>query len=124
MIRSEKEGDVLFSPVESILASIWCEVLGRENLGGNENFFDVGGHSLLAMQVTSDLVGYSQLIHNERFACEYQPNVTSQGTNCTIFPFLAGGILETTIHSHEETHVRIGAYSACYCRRDRAKANG
>jgi amino acid adenylation domain-containing protein len=37
-------------PVEEALAAIWSEVLGRSAIGGRENFFDIGGHSLLAAQ--------------------------------------------------------------------------
>ncbi len=37
--------------LESILADLWGEYLGLSRLGIHENFFQVGGHSLLAMQV-------------------------------------------------------------------------
>ena len=38
------------SVVEARLEEIWRELLGREHIGRDENFFDMGGHSLLAMQ--------------------------------------------------------------------------
>jgi len=41
------------TPVEKTLAAIWCEVLGREQIGINDNFFKLGGHSLLLIQVMS-----------------------------------------------------------------------
>src|SRR6185295_12251196 len=41
------------SAVEEIVQGIWEEVLGREEIGVEENFFEVGGHSLLATQVMS-----------------------------------------------------------------------
>ena len=41
------------TPIESRLAGIWQEVLGIEAVGIHDNFFDVGGHSLKAMQLTS-----------------------------------------------------------------------
>lgn len=36
--------------LEETIASIWCEVLGRERIGVGDNFFDLGGHSLLLMR--------------------------------------------------------------------------
>jgi len=38
---------------QKALAQIWAEVLGREKVGINDNFFDLGGHSLMATQVVS-----------------------------------------------------------------------
>ncbi|MGL6339576.1 MAG: phosphopantetheine-binding protein, partial [Waterburya sp.] len=40
---------------EKIIAEIWQEILQRENIGVNDNFFDVGGHSLLLAQVQEKL---------------------------------------------------------------------
>ena len=39
------------TPTEELLAEIWAQVLGRERIGIFDNFFDAGGHSLLAPQV-------------------------------------------------------------------------
>ncbi|HTQ80225.1 MAG TPA: condensation domain-containing protein, partial [Thermoanaerobaculia bacterium] len=36
---------------EEALAAIWCEVLGREQIGAEDDFFAVGGHSLAALQI-------------------------------------------------------------------------
>lgn len=38
--------------VEQLLAGIWADVLHRHPIGIRDNFFDIGGHSLTAMQVT------------------------------------------------------------------------
>jgi len=38
------------SAVEKELAAIWCELLGLEQVGIDQDFFDLGGHSLLIMQ--------------------------------------------------------------------------
>ncbi len=37
--------------LEKIIAGIWRDVLGVERVGTNDNFFDLGGHSLLMVQV-------------------------------------------------------------------------
>ncbi len=39
---------------EKLLAEIWCKVLNREQVGIYDNFFDLGGHSLLMIQVVSE----------------------------------------------------------------------
>jgi acyl carrier protein len=36
---------------ERVLASIWQEVLGLDRVSAHDNFFDLGGHSLLCIQV-------------------------------------------------------------------------
>ena len=41
------------SPVEQVLAGIWEEVLGLQRVGVEDDFFALGGHSLIAAQVTS-----------------------------------------------------------------------
>jgi amino acid adenylation domain-containing protein len=39
------------TPVEAWLAEVWSEVLGVERIGAQDSFFDLGGHSLRAVQV-------------------------------------------------------------------------
>ncbi|MBG9390066.1 MupA/Atu3671 family FMN-dependent luciferase-like monooxygenase [Caenimonas aquaedulcis] len=39
------------SAMEKTIASIWAEVLGLPSVGTGDNFFDLGGHSLLVVQV-------------------------------------------------------------------------
>jgi amino acid adenylation domain-containing protein len=41
--------------VEQALAQIWSQVLGVEEIGIHDNFFDLGGHSLRATQLVSRL---------------------------------------------------------------------
>ncbi|WP_445301309.1 amino acid adenylation domain-containing protein [Microcoleus sp. Pol11C2] len=41
------------TPTEKELAQIWMAVLELEKVGINESFFDIGGHSLMAMQLVS-----------------------------------------------------------------------
>ena len=41
------------TPTEELLGGMWAEVLGRERVGVEESFFDLGGHSLLGTRVVS-----------------------------------------------------------------------
>jgi hypothetical protein len=41
------------TPTEETIAAIWREVLDIEDVGVHDNFFALGGHSLLGMQVVS-----------------------------------------------------------------------
>ncbi|MFI5906734.1 amino acid adenylation domain-containing protein [Dactylosporangium sp. NPDC051541] len=40
---------------EELVAEVWCEVLGRDRVGVHDDFFSIGGHSLLAMKVVGRL---------------------------------------------------------------------
>jgi hypothetical protein len=43
------------SDTESALLAIWSRILNRSGLGTQDNFFDIGGHSLLAMQLFNQI---------------------------------------------------------------------
>ncbi|MCM3538297.1 non-ribosomal peptide synthetase [Priestia endophytica] len=43
------------TPSEELIASVWAQVLGVENIGIQDSFFEQGGHSLLATQIVSRL---------------------------------------------------------------------
>lgn len=38
---------------ERVIAQVWCEVLDAQRVGRHDNFFEIGGHSLLLMKVHS-----------------------------------------------------------------------
>jgi amino acid adenylation domain-containing protein len=40
-------------PIETVLAGIWAGVLGREQVGAHDNFFRLGGDSILSIQVVA-----------------------------------------------------------------------
>jgi amino acid adenylation domain-containing protein len=50
------------SEAEIEIAAIWCELLGVSRVGVDDNFFDLGGHSLLLVQLLSRL--------RARFQCQ------------------------------------------------------
>ncbi len=47
--------------MEEKLVGIWAEVLGVDQIGIYDNFFDLGGHSLAATQVISRVISTFQL---------------------------------------------------------------
>jgi hypothetical protein len=53
-----EEGEIYEPPrsaTETTIASVWREVLGVEKVGLTDNFFDLGGHSLLVVRVQQRL---------------------------------------------------------------------
>jgi amino acid adenylation domain-containing protein len=49
------------TPIEEIVAGIWCEVLRLPSIGRNGNFFNLGGHSLLVTQVLARVRDYLKI---------------------------------------------------------------
>ncbi|GAB1343141.1 hypothetical protein MASR1M101_22680 [Gemmatimonas sp.] len=49
------------SELERTIAGVWCEVLRVPSVGNRDNFFDLGGHSLLVVQVHQRLTSTLQL---------------------------------------------------------------
>jgi hypothetical protein len=43
------------TPMQQLIKEVWEAALGVEGIGPNDNFFDLGGHSLLSMQVIREL---------------------------------------------------------------------
>lgn len=43
------------TPTEEFLASLWCQLLGLPSVGRQDNFFTLGGSSLLAMQMVAHI---------------------------------------------------------------------
>ncbi len=55
--RTELEESVIAprTPLEELVAGIWADILGLKRVGIHEDFFQIGGNSLLATQVVSRL---------------------------------------------------------------------
>ncbi len=49
----EKRRTAPGTPTEEVLAGIWAELLKRERVGVDENFAELGGHSILAIRMLS-----------------------------------------------------------------------
>jgi len=79
--KSRPELDTQFNApqtsIEQQLAQIWCEVLSLDQIGIDDNFFDLGGHSLAAMQIISKV--------NALFCCEV--SIRDLLDSCTVAEF-------------------------------------
>ncbi|MBG1269111.1 non-ribosomal peptide synthetase, partial [Nostoc sp. WHI] len=85
------------TPTEKILAAIWCQVLGLQEVGIYDNFFELGGDSIKAIQVVSRLAQHNLKI-KERHLFQFptiaelaqqavlQNNQAEQGTISGIVP--------------------------------------
>jgi amino acid adenylation domain-containing protein len=51
--ENQNDPDQPVTPVEDALAGFWKEVLGLKRVGRHDNFFECGGHSMLAMQLVA-----------------------------------------------------------------------
>jgi acyl carrier protein len=51
--RDAESDDAPKTPQEKLLATIWSEVLEIDGIGVRDNFFDLGGHSLMAMTMVA-----------------------------------------------------------------------
>jgi acyl carrier protein len=50
-VQSSKISMQTHSDTERAIASIWCELLNLENVSADDDFFELGGKSLIAMRV-------------------------------------------------------------------------
>jgi amino acid adenylation domain-containing protein len=55
LLHRSEGTDAPSGELEALIAGVWCDVLERPAVGREENFFDVGGHSLQAVEVFSRL---------------------------------------------------------------------
>src|SRR5690606_9697140 len=53
--QSPTDGAAPQGEVEETIAAVWKDVLGREEIGRNDNFFEIGGDSILSLQIITRL---------------------------------------------------------------------
>jgi thioesterase domain-containing protein/acyl carrier protein len=82
------------TPVEEVLAEIWREVLGVERVGIDDNFFDLGGHSLRAVRLLFRIQAlFGQEVSLKEFfqapTIEQLAGVLSRGSRSCSSPLIA-----------------------------------
>jgi acyl carrier protein len=70
------------TPAEQVIADIWARVLKLDQVGIHDNFFDLGGHSLSAIQVISRVCETFQLEFPLRCLFEH-PTIAGLGVQIT-----------------------------------------
>ncbi|MFZ1006226.1 MAG: phosphopantetheine-binding protein [Candidatus Sulfotelmatobacter sp.] len=48
-------GSLTLTATEELIAGVWSSLLGKSEIGRADNFFDLGGHSLMVIQMLSRL---------------------------------------------------------------------
>jgi len=56
-LAAERQLDAPRTPVETALSQMWCELLQIERIGINEDVFELGAHSLMAMRAVVRIRG-------------------------------------------------------------------
>ena len=52
-VKSNVVRELPQTPLQALVADLFCEVLGLDAVGLHDNFFDLGGHSLRATQLAA-----------------------------------------------------------------------
>ena len=103
----EEQSDAAFVPpqteAENRIAEIWREILGVERVGAHDNFFHVGGHSLLAARVVTRV--------RERFSTELSVRALFEHPTLAAFAAHVAGATSSK-RSDQQAH-RDGAPATC-----------
>jgi phthiocerol/phenolphthiocerol synthesis type-I polyketide synthase E len=82
------------TPLEESIAQIWQDVLGLDQIGVCDDFIDLGGHSLFAIQLTSRI---RQQFEIELSVATFYSNPTVEGIAATIVGTLVDDLDEDTL---------------------------
>jgi len=95
---------------EKVLAEIWCDVLGLERIGIQDNFFDLGGTSLLGFQ----LIARAQ----KHFGTDFKVvKLYQYPTISSLAKYISQGKSEQ--HSYQNAQLRAQRQKAAHVRRYR-----
>jgi amino acid adenylation domain-containing protein len=59
--KAESSDDAMNTPVEKVLVKLWADTMGIEDVGIHDDFSELGGDSLLAAQIVSEVNGIFSL---------------------------------------------------------------
>ena len=84
------------TPIEKQVSQIWCQLLKLEKVGIYDNFFEIGGHSLLAVQAAASIeqaleqpctvMDFFQYSTVQQLAEQLQSNNTEPSRHPSLFP--------------------------------------
>jgi amino acid adenylation domain-containing protein len=60
--EAREAGSLALTPTEELIADVWSSLLGKPEIRRDDNFFDLGGHSLTSIQMLARL---EQVFHRE-----------------------------------------------------------
>src|SRR5579859_3947480 len=60
--KAMEAGSLTLTPTEELIAGVWSSLLGKSEIRRDDNFFDLGGHSLTSIQMLARL---EQVFHRE-----------------------------------------------------------
>ncbi|WP_017653093.1 non-ribosomal peptide synthetase [Fortiea contorta] len=103
------------SEVEKTIAKVWKQVLQLEKVGIYDNFFDIGGHSLLVVQVNNQL---REILQRDLSIVEIFQNPTIK----SLAEYLSQKSSETTILA--KMRERVGKQKAALKQRHQVNSRG
>jgi acyl carrier protein len=93
------------TPTEIVIARIWCEVLGQPEIDVRDNFFALGGHSLMATRVTARIA--------ETFRVQVPLRVFFDGpTVHALATFLEAEVGVKAAHAIADAYLKVSAMEA------------
>jgi acyl-CoA synthetase (AMP-forming)/AMP-acid ligase II/thioesterase domain-containing protein/acyl carrier protein len=95
------------SPLEQQLASIWQRLLGLESVGLNEDFFELGGESIIALQLVDEI--------NRLFGLRVPISSLFQGTTIADLARLLADAPISDRHSHLAPIQPAGTEPPLFC---------
>ena len=99
--HASKPAEALTTPAECRVAEIWRKILRLERVGLQENFFDLGGHSLLLLQLHAELerefsrhFALVELFQRTTVAAQAEWLTSETGSDNTLLPIRHAAVVQ------------------------------